>query len=84
MKPPSMNLGRRLFYEGDKMKPEDEDLFNEDMFDHKDKMVLEFCVSRMSSAVRYFAILEAAKRDMPVLLSSRIDGALQPLPLAYP
>jgi hypothetical protein len=61
------------------MKLEDALLFNEDTFDRSDVMVLSFTLSP-DPLVRYFAILEAAKRDMPVAFSSRIDVALQPLP----
>jgi len=61
------------------MKLEDALLFNEDMFYHRDEMVLSFTLFP-DPLVRCFAILEAAKRDLPVAFSSRIDGALQPLP----
>jgi len=61
------------------MKPEDEMLFNEDMFDHKDEMILSFSTEFDDFTVQYLARVEAAKRDMPVLFHSRIDGALGPL-----
>jgi len=60
------------------VKLEDALLFNEDLFDHRAVMVLSFTLFPDPLA-RYFEILEAAKRDLPVAFSSRIDGALQPL-----
>jgi len=63
------------------MKWEDYSLFNEDMFDHTDEMVMLFSVFD-EFAVQYFSRIEAAKRNMPVIFHSRIDGALQPRPLA--
>jgi hypothetical protein len=60
------------------MEWKDASLFNEDMFDHKDEMVVSFSYFN-DSTVQYLASIEAAKRSMPVVYSSRIDGGLQPL-----